>query len=40
LASTCPLIVGVVVCGTTAVIVFNLVVDLLTAVLDPRIRIA
>jgi peptide/nickel transport system permease protein len=34
-----PLIVGVVLCVTTAVIVFNLVVDLLAVVLDPRISL-
>jgi peptide/nickel transport system permease protein len=33
-----PLIVGVVLCVTTAVILFNLVVDLLVGVLDPRLR--
>jgi ABC-type dipeptide/oligopeptide/nickel transport system permease component len=29
-----------VLCVTTAVIVFNLVVDLLAAMLDPRVRLA
>ena len=33
-----PVILGVVVFSTTAIIVFNLLVDLLYAVLDPRIR--
>jgi peptide/nickel transport system permease protein len=33
-----PLIVGVVLCVTTAVIVFNLIVDVLSATLDPRVR--
>jgi len=35
-----PLIVGVVLCVTTAVIVFNLIVDVLSAVFDPRVRLA
>lgn len=34
-----PLIVGVVLCVTTAVIVFNLIVDVLSAFLDPRVRL-
>jgi peptide/nickel transport system permease protein len=35
-----PIVQGVVVFGTIAVIVFNLIVDLLYAVIDPRIRLA
>jgi peptide/nickel transport system permease protein len=35
-----PVIVGVVVFGTLAIIVFNLIVDCLYAVIDPRIRLA
>lgn len=35
-----PVIVGVVVFATVAVIVFNLIVDLLYAVIDPRIRLS
>jgi len=34
-----PLVVGIVVCATIAVIVCNLVVDLAYAWLDPRIRL-
>jgi ABC-type dipeptide/oligopeptide/nickel transport system permease component len=34
-----PLIVGVVLCVTTAVIFFNLIVDVLSAFLDPRVRL-
>ena len=35
-----PVILGVVIFATLAVIIFNLIVDLLYAVLDPRIRLA
>ena len=35
-----PVIVGIVLFGTLAVVVANLVVDLLYAVLDPRIRLS
>jgi peptide/nickel transport system permease protein len=35
-----PITQGVVVFATTAIIVFNLIVDLLYAVIDPRIRLA
>ncbi len=35
-----PVTMGVVIFGTLAIIVFNLVVDLLYAVIDPRIRLA
>jgi peptide/nickel transport system permease protein len=35
-----PTVQGIVVFGTVAIIVFNLVVDLLYAVIDPRIRLA
>jgi peptide/nickel transport system permease protein len=35
-----PTVQGIVVFGTLAIIVFNLVVDLLYAVIDPRIRLA
>ena len=35
-----PVILGVVVFATIAVIIFNLIVDLLYAVIDPRIRLA
>jgi peptide/nickel transport system permease protein len=35
-----PVILGVVVFSTICIIVFNLIVDLLYAVLDPRIRLA
>ena len=35
-----PVTMGVVIFGTLAIIVFNLVVDLLYAVVDPRIRLA
>jgi peptide/nickel transport system permease protein len=35
-----PTVMGVIVFACTAVIVFNLVVDLLYAVIDPRIRLA
>ena len=34
-----PVIMGVVVFSTIAIIIFNLIVDLLYAVLDPRIRL-
>ena len=34
-----PVTMGVVIFGTLAIIVFNLVVDLLYAVIDPRIRL-
>jgi peptide/nickel transport system permease protein len=34
-----PTVQGVVVFATIAIIVFNLVVDLLYAVIDPRIRL-
>ena len=34
-----PIVQGVVVFATTAIIFFNLVVDLLYAVIDPRIRL-
>jgi peptide/nickel transport system permease protein len=35
-----PTVQGIVVFGTVAIIVFNLIVDLLYAVIDPRIRLA
>src|SRR5215510_2053842 len=35
-----PTVMGVIVFATTAIIVFNLIVDLLYAVIDPRIRLA
>ena len=35
-----PTVQGVVVFATIAIIVFNLVVDLLYAVIDPRIRLS
>jgi peptide/nickel transport system permease protein len=35
-----PVTMGVVIFGTLAIIVFNLIVDLLYAVIDPRIRLA
>ena len=35
-----PTVMGVIVFATTAIIVFNLVVDLLYAWIDPRIRLA
>ena len=34
-----PIIMGIVILVTTAILVFNLVVDLLYAVLDPRVRV-
>ena len=35
-----PTIMGVIVFATIVIIVFNLIVDLLYAVIDPRIRLA
>ncbi|MFN2470642.1 MAG: ABC transporter permease subunit [Gaiellaceae bacterium] len=35
-----PLTQGIVVFGTVAILVFNLLVDMLYAVIDPRIRLA
>ena len=35
-----PITMGVTVFATMAIIVFNLIVDLLYAVIDPRIRLA
>jgi peptide/nickel transport system permease protein len=35
-----PTVMGVIVFSTIIIIVFNLVVDLLYAVIDPRIRLA
>jgi peptide/nickel transport system permease protein len=34
-----PIIIGVVVIATTAIVVANLVIDILYAVLDPRVRL-
>jgi peptide/nickel transport system permease protein len=35
-----PIVVGIVVFATTCIILINLFVDLLYAVIDPRIRLA
>ena len=35
-----PAVMGIVVFATVCVIVFNLIVDLLYAVIDPRIRLS
>ena len=35
-----PLILGVMLVVTTAIIAFNIIVDLLYAALDPRVRVA
>ena len=37
--SDLPVIVGIVLFGTVAIVVANIVVDLLYAVLDPRVRL-
>jgi peptide/nickel transport system permease protein len=34
-----PVIIGIVIIATTAVVVANIVVDILYAVLDPRVRL-